>query len=863
MRITRKFVGSTSVAALSIAVAGVLASPVASRADERLTVPPSGAASTVGKPLSDSEQRLVVQRSLDFLRRKGGSARLAAGASGLVPAPAQRSLDVTVQRFAETYRGLPVVGSGVVVRLRDGVPYGATRSAGGALEVDTAPSAAPSRSQAFAVTRASISELQRVRLVDRGLAVVPQGAGILVRRVTVTGVDPEARLPVQREVFVAKGRSAPVLAYNTIHPFAESADPDGPVATTADGYNGSNLQLDVYRRSGNFYLEDRSRHAPILTYRSDADAASFPLDLEDAELVSTPSLPFPAGVSDSGAIDAQWAAGKVLDYYQQRFNRDALDGAGSTVKSYVGLTFLGEPMANAAWTGKEMIYGAGDAEYKPFSASLDIVGHEMTHGVIEHTANLLYYGQSGAVNEAFADYFGNAVGDDVKGTLASDPTYSLMGEDICRTLPPVECAKFDLSRRATVSSYFQGEDDEQGVHRNSPIISTALWGIRLALGPDVADRLAYVALTQYLTPSSDFLAVRDAMVAAARDQGLSQADVDQVAASFARNGIVRGWDTVRAEPGARVARQGLAYPGSMLDFRNGTLVSTDMRNERTVVVAGSGAGLQGHVLPRLTSDVVGDIATDGKQVIVLGGNVDGFHQTSMVRASSVTGGKVRTLAKITDPAREVVKVAISPQAYVWQTRFYGPKGTTESLVVQPRRGRRVTLSAGRGQFGSWSLEGRRLVFADKGSTRLRSFDIATGARRTLWQGGSKGRFKQRVRLVAQAGRRIVVVANLRRGPATSLFSIDSAGKRRRSMIAETGPRATAISRLDASRTSVTIQVANLSVLQLPVAGRRSRPVSCQPLRFAWSQGSGTRVAWVDQQYGRSVILVRARPRRGC
>ena len=72
-------------------------------------------------------------------------------------------------------------------------------------------------------------------------------------------------------------------------------------------------------------------------------------------------------------------------------------------------TDYGQPYVNAFWDGQKMVYGNGDDEYRPLAADLDVVGHEMTHGVIEHSADLVYAGQSGAMNEAIADYFGNAI----------------------------------------------------------------------------------------------------------------------------------------------------------------------------------------------------------------------------------------------------------------------------------------------------------------------------------------------------------------------------------------------------------------------------------------------------------------------
>ena len=111
------------------------------------------------------------------------------------------------------------------------------------------------------------------------------------------------------------------------------------------------------------------------------------------------------------------------------------------------------PPNEAYWDGYQMVYGAGDAEYKPFAADLDVEGHEMTHGVVEHTAGLLYVGQHGALNEAFADYFGNAIDVDATGTPLSDPKASLLGEDLCYAAQPTACALRDLDDGTTTDNF--------------------------------------------------------------------------------------------------------------------------------------------------------------------------------------------------------------------------------------------------------------------------------------------------------------------------------------------------------------------------------------------------------------------------
>ena len=126
----------------------------------------------------------------------------------------------------------------------------------------------------------------------------------------------------------------------------------------------------------------------------------------------------------NAAVDAHYFANEVYNYYKNVHGRESYDNNGAPINSYVNVPEQdGKPMANAFWNGKEMAYGSGEPEtFKPFSSSKDVVAHELTHAVTEKTANLIYYGQPGALNESFSDVFGYFVDND-------DWT---MGEDLYR-----------------------------------------------------------------------------------------------------------------------------------------------------------------------------------------------------------------------------------------------------------------------------------------------------------------------------------------------------------------------------------------------------------------------------------------------
>ena len=131
---------------------------------------------------------------------------------------------------------------------------------------------------------------------------------------------------------------------------------------------------------------------------------------------------------DSAAVDVHWGAEKVYDYYDSVHNRNSYNNAGAKILSWVD--YCGN-YNNAHWAGTYMLFGGGDGITWGPVTSLDIVGHEFTHGVIEYSAGLGTSGESGALNESFSDIFGNVierrVKQDTSWRIAEDMTFNGMG----------------------------------------------------------------------------------------------------------------------------------------------------------------------------------------------------------------------------------------------------------------------------------------------------------------------------------------------------------------------------------------------------------------------------------------------------
>ncbi|MCC3768740.1 M4 family metallopeptidase [Streptomyces sp. UNOC14_S4] len=521
-----------------------------------------------------------------YLADKKSRYHIAAPARDLKAIQTTTSGATETVRLQQKHRGVDVFGGQYVVRMeKKGGKRVVTGTSGKyftALTADTTPGI----DEALAIERAvdaTYADLvakkpakdagdEQVPLAGeaRGLVVLPRGAGVLTQHVTVRGKDPATGEPVLREVYVETNGGYPVLQYSGIRTFAGPGQTAGGEAAAqrqqrralVDGIQGSGVKFDGKTVELNLTKDDankqyvmrdrtRSQDGSDKNQLSTWDARKFtvgdvsgnwPANIKE---FAAPGPNFGQEATDAGAVDAHWAAGKVYDYYKSVHGRTSLDNRGMALNSLVGVSFNGMPYVNAFWDGTKMVYGNGDAEYRPLSAGLDVVGHEMTHGVVQNTAELVYAGQSGAMNEALADYFGNAIKTDAYGIPMDSPDSGLLGEKLCRTKTPRACAIRDMNDGRTTSKSFLGVaigTDNGGVHLNSTIFSGALWDIRKDLDRTLADRIVYKALSEYMTPLDGFTEGRAAVLAAAKDLGVSAGEQRAVERAFNAHGIVPGWE---------------------------------------------------------------------------------------------------------------------------------------------------------------------------------------------------------------------------------------------------------------------------------------------------------------------------------
>ena len=270
------------------------------------------------------------------------------------------------------------------------------------------------------------------------------------------------------------------------------------------------------------------------------------------ELVaSQTSTSFDTGGAAAGsAVDAHFYAGLVYDYYKASHARAGIDGQDSAVISTV---HYGAAYNNAFWDGTQMSYGDGDGtQFRGFSASLDVVGHELTHGVTGNSSNLQYLRQSGALNEAVSDIFGALVEHGIKPDPVKNWT---LGEDLSLTGSPfrdmIHPAKGQ--QPSNMSQYVNTTTDNGGVHTNSGIVNNAMYlmtmggtndgsktVVSVGLGWEKAGKIWYHANTKYFMTTTDFAGAAQGTLSSARDLSLSENEQNIVECAWIAVGVLTG-----------------------------------------------------------------------------------------------------------------------------------------------------------------------------------------------------------------------------------------------------------------------------------------------------------------------------------
>jgi Zn-dependent metalloprotease len=270
--------------------------------------------------------------------------------------------------------------------------------------------------------------------------------------------------------------------------------------------------------------------------------------------------------NDPSVNESYDGLGLTYDFYKQVLNRNSLDGNGMRLDAVV---HYGDGFNNAFWDGQEMVFGDGDGElFTRFTRSLDVIAHELTHGVTEFTAGLEYHKQPGALNESVSDVFGSLV---KQWSLNQDAatadwligpeifTPSTSGDALRSMKAPGQAYDNPLFGKDPQPGHMDGfrvlpdtrAGDNGGVHINSGIPNHAFYLISTAIGGhawDAAGHIWYETLTKNCGPQAQFQDFADATAGVAgRLYGPSSIEQQAVCDGWREVGIrVKAGVSVRA-----------------------------------------------------------------------------------------------------------------------------------------------------------------------------------------------------------------------------------------------------------------------------------------------------------------------------
>lgn len=435
-------------------------------------------------------------------------------------------------RFDRTYKGLRVVGGDLVVH---GTAAGAFLGASQTLDTTVAVGTEARLAPEGAVRRAVREFAGQAGSAKPELVVYARSAPTLAYEVVVEGLLPDGS-PSELHVIV-DAASADVL---------DSWDGIKHAAGTGRSFFSGTVPLETTFANGSYDLKDPSRGNQFTCdmknrqysgcyYMYDADNL-----WGDGTLANRQTV----------AVDAQYGAAVTWDYYKLVHGRSGIanDGKGAYSRVHYGKNY-----SNAFWSDSCfcMTYGDGDGKtYNPFD-SLDVAGHEMSHGVTSRTANLTYSGESGGLNEATSDIFGTMV--EYYAANPNDAGDYKIGEKLYRSNPGETKAlryMWKPSLDGSSADCWYSGVGSLNVHYSSgvgnhffyllaegsggtPASPTCDGSVVGGIGSAAAARIWYRALTVYMTSNTNYRGARTASLNAAADlYGAGSPEQSAVAAAW-------------------------------------------------------------------------------------------------------------------------------------------------------------------------------------------------------------------------------------------------------------------------------------------------------------------------------------------
>ena len=434
-------------------------------------------------------------------------------------------------RFSRRYKGLRTIGGDMVIHsAADGSFAGVDKAFDKNIDLDVNSPLASEK----AIARARKSWKGKDLAPPKAELIVyaREGDAKLAYEVVLQG-DLGEDLPSEMHVIVDARTEAVLNLWEGVQ----------TIAGSGKGYFVGAVPLETTRASGRYQLNDSTRGNQQTKDMANKSTGNGSLFLDSDNIWGNGLLSNTASV----AVDAQYGAAMTWNFFLSQMGRKGITGKGVGAVSRV---HYGRKYNNAFWMDSCfcMTYGDGDGTtFLPF-ASLDIAGHEMTHGLTSVTAKLLYSGESGGLNEATSDIFGTMV-EYFANASGDEPDY-LMGEKIYKSggakalrymFDPNKDGKspncyvstigaLDVHYSSGVANHFfyllaEGSNPSKG-----PVSPTCNGQTIAGIGREKAAKIWYEALTTKFTSSTNYAAARSATIAVT--ESLYPEDVDAVKAAW-------------------------------------------------------------------------------------------------------------------------------------------------------------------------------------------------------------------------------------------------------------------------------------------------------------------------------------------
>ncbi|WP_241845616.1 M4 family metallopeptidase [Streptomyces sp. CB02261] len=543
------------------------------------------------------------------------------GKEALLPRSVLKDADGTVHtRYERTFAGLPVLGGDLVVHTgANGAVKSADKATDATLTVATTVAARTADSaKSFALGRAKAegAKAPKADLV-RKVVWAASGSPVLAWESVIGGLQHDGT-PSELHVVTDAATGAELFEYQGVKHGIGNSQYAGQVSLGTTGSAGSHSLTDPTRGGNKTY--DMGHSDDDNTY-----PGTLFTDSDDTWGTGNPSH------NQTAAVDAHYGAQLTWDYYKNVHARTGIKNDGVAATSHV---HYGNAYVNAFWWDYCfcMTYGDGEFNANPLT-SIDVVAHEMTHGVTSHTAGLKYSGESGGLNEATSDIMGAAV--EFWANNSADPGDYLEGEKININGDGTPLRYMDKpSRDGDSADYWHSNLGYLDVHHSSGpanhwfYLASEGSGAKLVngvnynsptydnkpvnpIGRDTAAKVWYRALTTYMTTTTDYAGARTATLQAAADL--------YGANSVVYNNVGNAWAAVNVGP-RMVQGVTLTNPGNQVT-QTGTAVSLQVQ----AVTGNTGASLTytatglpaGLTLNASTGKITGTPTTVGDHTVTL------------------------------------------------------------------------------------------------------------------------------------------------------------------------------------------------------------------------------------------------------